>query len=88
MNTTPSRDEVFGKIQQLSMSLLKLPSDRVKPESRLREDLEADSLFLTQFLFALEDDFGIETNDSDLERIFTVDDAVNYVLEKSGVGKG
>lgn len=71
-------------MQKIACQILKVPAEKVRPEARLREDLEADSLFLTQFLLALEDEFAIETDDGDIAEIFTIEDTVNYVAQKIG----
>ncbi len=49
-----------------------------KPESTLNE-LGADSLDLIEITMSLEDDFGIEIPDEDLEKVTTVSDFVSLV---------
>jgi len=50
------------------------------------EDLNADSLDLVELIMSLEEEFGqggqgFEISDEDAEKIVTVQDAVNYILE-------
>ncbi|MBN2187612.1 MAG: acyl carrier protein, partial [Dehalococcoidia bacterium] len=50
---------------------------KVVPEASSRYALGADSLDFTEFIAAVEDTFGIEVLDEDVEKMQTVQDAVN-----------
>ncbi len=54
-------------------------ADKVTPEARFREDLDADSLDLVELIMAFEDKFGAEISDEDAQKITTVGDAVSYI---------
>ncbi len=56
-------------------------SETITAESRLIEDLKADSLDIVELIMDLEQDFGVEIPDDDLPNIKTIGDIVNY-LEK------
>lgn len=58
---------------------LKLPEDKIKPESAFVDDLGADSLDIVELVMALEDEFQIEIPDKDAEGIRTVQDAITYI---------
>ena len=45
----------------------------------LVEDLNADSLDLTELVMTLEERFGCEISEADAEKLKTVGDVVNYV---------
>jgi acyl carrier protein len=51
-------------------------------ETSFRDDLNADSLDLVELVMALEDEFGLEVEDDDVELIKTVGDARNYIKGK------
>jgi acyl carrier protein len=53
--------------------------DDVKPESRLADDLGADSLDKVELVTALEDEFDIDLDDDAHETIQTVQQAIDYV---------
>ncbi len=74
-------DEVFAQVKDIIVDLLGVDEDAVKPESRFREDLEADSLDLVELIMAFEDKFGSEISDEDAQKITTVGEAVNYIME-------
>ena len=56
---------------------------KLTDETRIRDDLEADSLEMIELVMEIEDEFGISIPDEDAEKIVTVGDAVKYVEEHS-----
>jgi acyl carrier protein len=75
------REEVLGKIQEITADRLGVDEGDVSPEASFREDLEADSLDLVELIMELEEQFGMEIPDEEAEKITTVDEAVEYVME-------
>lgn len=57
---------------------LKIDVAKVKPESRLVEDLKADSLDLVELIMDLEQEYHIEIPDEVLPTLKTVQDVVDY----------
>jgi len=51
----------------------------VAPEASLLDDLGADSLDVVELVMALEEEFGIEVPDDDVENIRTIGDIVAYL---------
>jgi acyl carrier protein len=58
---------------------LELPEDTVKPESAFKEDLGADSLDLVEMAMALEEKYGVDIPDADMEKFTRVQDAIDYI---------
>jgi acyl carrier protein len=54
----------------------------VKPESRLKEDLQADSAAVMMLVMDVESEFGIEIEDDAIEKVKTVGDMVSYIESK------
>ncbi len=75
------REEVLGKIQEITADRLGVDEGDVTPDASFREDLEADSLDLVELIMELEEQFGMEIPDDVAEKITTVDEAVEYVME-------
>ncbi len=75
------RDEILERIREIAADRLGVDEGEVTPEASFREDLEADSLDLVELIMELEEQFGMEIPDEEVERITTVDEAVNYVTE-------
>ncbi len=72
-------DEVFEKVRAIIAELLDIEEAEIKPESRFREDLEADSLDLVELIMEFEEAFGSEISDEDAQKITTVNEVVSYV---------
>jgi acyl carrier protein len=53
--------------------------DDVTPEKSFVEDLNADSLDLTELIMTFEERFGIEISQEDAEKLKTVRDVINYL---------
>ena len=71
--------DTFEDVKEIIVDLLNVEEDKVTPEARFREDLEADSLDLVELIMAFEDKFGGEISDEDAQQISTVGDAVKYI---------
>jgi acyl carrier protein len=53
----------------------------VKPDSRF-EDLDIDSLDLVELGQVIEDEYGIEVSDADMDKIATVQDVVDFIAAR------
>jgi acyl carrier protein len=71
--------DTFEQIKAIIVDLLGTDEEKITPEARFREDLEADSLDLVELIMAFEDKFGGEISDEDAQTITTVGEAVKYV---------
>jgi acyl carrier protein len=74
--------DTFVEVKAIIVDLLGVDEGKITPESRFREDLEADSLDIVEMIMALEDKFGGEISDEDAQSITTVGEAVKYIEEK------
>lgn len=75
---------MFEKVKNLTAQQLGIDEASVKPESRFKEDLGADSLDLFELVANLEDEYSIEIPAEELEKLTTIQEVVNY-LEAHGV---
>lgn len=57
------------------------PQD-VTPEKSFVEDLNADSLDLTELIMTFEERFGSEISEEEAEKLKTVGDAIEYLKSK------
>lgn len=57
------------------------PCTQVQPGAHFEKDLGLDSLDVVELVMAFEEEFCIEIPDADADKIFSVDDAVNYVAQ-------
>ena len=63
--------------------MLSVDAAKVTREARFKEDLEADSLDLVEFVMELETEFGIEVPEQELEGITTVGQAFDLIAAKA-----
>ena len=72
---------MFEKIAAMIPDQLGIDASTIQPESRLIEDLRADSLDVVAMVMEMETEFGIEIPDEDLTKLKTVADAMRYIEE-------
>lgn len=53
-------------------------------EKSFVEDLNADSLDLTELIMTFEERFGFEISEEEAEKLKTVGDVLNYINQKKG----
>ena len=70
---------MFEKVSELIQSQLPVKADQITRESRLVQDLGADSANIMILVMELEDQFGIIVEDDMLGEIKTVGDIVDYL---------
>lgn len=72
---------MYEKVANLIADQLKIDANAIKPESRLLEDLKADSANVMMLIMDLESELGIMVEDDALMRLKTVGDIVAYIEE-------
>ncbi len=72
-------NSVEERIANIIVELLGVDEDKVVPEARFREDLEADSLDLVELIMGFEEEFGGEISDEEAQKITTVGEAIDYI---------
>ena len=66
----------------LSLIHIYLEEEKVTMDSDIIEDFEADSLDVVDLIMSLEDEFGIEMPDEEVENVHTVGDIVRYIEDR------
>ncbi|TMK75227.1 MAG: acyl carrier protein [Actinobacteria bacterium] len=79
-----SRADVLQKVREHLSAELEIPLEQIREETRLREDLDADSLDLYELVMELEDTYGFSVSEEEAADIETVGDAVNFVAGRLG----
>ena len=78
--TTATKDQVTERVISALVEFGEEP-ENVKPDSRF-EDLDIDSLDLVELGQVIEDEYGIEIQDKDMDQIQTVQDVVDFVTAR------
>jgi acyl carrier protein len=75
--------DLFDRFTKCAVSMLSVDAAKVTPGARFKEDLDADSLDLVEFVMELETEFGIEVPEQELEGITTVGQAFELIKAKA-----
>ena len=75
-------DDQFERFRQCAVEVLSVEADQVTMEANFADDLDADSLDLVELVMALEEEFGVEVNEEELEGITTAGAAYNLITGK------
>ena len=69
----------FETVKSMIADQLKVNPSEIKPESRLMEDLKADSANIMVMIMDMEDTFNITVEDDAVNTLKTVEDIVKYI---------
>ena len=69
----------FEKLQKIIAEVLNLSEEEIIPDSTFVDDLGADSLDVFQIIMGIEEEFDIEIDNEEAEKITTVQDAVDHI---------
>ncbi len=74
--------ELEEKVIQLVMEQLDVTREQCKLEASFIDDLGADSLDLVELIMEMEEKFGVEIADEELEKIRTIQDVIDFIKRK------
>ena len=77
------RSEIENTVTGIVCEQLGVSESEVNTDSSFVDDLGADSLDTVELVMALEEEFDLEIADEDAEKISTVQEAVDYIVENS-----
>ena len=70
------------RVIEIIMEQLDVAREECVPEAAFIDDLGADSLDLVELIMEMEENFGLQIADEDLEKIRTVQDVIDYLRNK------
>lgn len=76
-------DTIEQRVIKVVAEQLGFAASEVKVGSDFVADLGADSLDIVEVVMALEDEFELEIDDRDAEKLSTVQDAITYLDKRS-----
>ncbi|EKD70383.1 MAG: hypothetical protein ACD_46C00548G0004 [uncultured bacterium] len=80
---TTKANEIEARVKKIVVEQLGVKEDDVKIDASFVDDLGADSLDTVELVMALEEEFETEIPDEDAEKIITIKDAVNYIVQRA-----
>ena len=75
--------DILKEVIAIVAEILNGKVEEIKVENKLVEDLGSDELDNTEIVLALEDKFGIVISEEEQEKLVSVQDIVNLVIEKT-----
>ena len=76
------RDAVFAHLKSAAVEVLGVEESAVTEDARFKDDLDADSLDLVEFVMALEEKLDITVPEEDLEGVETIGQALDLIASK------
>ena len=73
------KDAIFSKVKELLASEFKVDAESIRPEKRLEEDLELDSLDAVDLVLSLKDYIGEKVDPALFKKARTVQDMVDLL---------
>lgn len=70
---------VLEKVKEIVAVQFNVDEDELTAETSFKDTLNADSLDLVELIMALEDEFGMDVEDDEVEEIVTIGDVVDYI---------
>ena len=71
---------IFEEVKEIITKYIKIDADKITLESRLNEDLDADSIDVADVVMDIEEKYGFEF--SDAENIVQIKDLVKVIEER------
>lgn len=75
---------VLERVTKVVVDRLGVDESEVKLEASFKDDLGADSLDVVELVMELEEEFDMQIEDEDAEKISTVGTAVSFIESKIG----
>jgi len=85
-----SQDKIEGtmtleqEVIDIVVEQLGVDAQEVTTDKSFVEDLNADSLDLTELIMTFEERFGFEISEEEAEKLKTVGDVIRYISQKKG----
>ena len=70
------------KVIDIIMEQLEVTKEECVPEASFIDDLGADSLDIVELIMVMEENFGIQIADEELEKIRTIQDVIDFLKAK------
>ena len=73
---------ILEKVKEILIEELDVEEDTITLESKIKDDLGADSLDLFELISKIEDELDVTIEEDDYGKLVTVKNIVDYITEK------
>ena len=73
---------ILEEVKEIITKDMKIDPERITLESRLNEDLDADSIDIADVVMDIEEKYGFEFSDEDAENIVAIKDLVKVIEDR------
>lgn len=73
---------ILEEVKEIITKYIKIDPERITLESRLNEDLDADSIDIADVVMDIEEKYGFEFSDEDAENIVAIKDLVKVIEDR------
>ena len=74
-------EQIEARVREIVSEQMNVAKDQISRESSFTSDLGADSLDQVELVMELEEEFGVNIPDEAAEKITTVGQAIDYIVE-------
>jgi acyl carrier protein len=83
MTVKANANQIEERVKKIVIEQLGIKPEEVTKGASFVDDLGADSLDTVELVMALEEEFETEIPDEDAVKITTIDQAVNYIINRA-----
>lgn len=73
---------ILEKVKEILVEELDVEEDKISLDSKIKDDLGADSLDLFELISKIEDELDVTIEEEDYSKLITVKDIVDYIESK------
>ena len=73
---------ILEEVKEIITKYIKIDPERITLESRLNEDLDADSIDIADVVMDIAEKYGFEFSDEDAENIVAIKDLVKVIEDR------
>lgn len=77
-----TREEINEKVKAFLIDDLEVDAEKIKPESKLKEDIGIDSLDFVDIVVIVEKNFGFKIKPEEMAGVVTLSDFCDYIEGK------
>ncbi len=73
---------ILEEVKEIITRYIKIEPEKITLESKLNEDLDADSIDIADVVMDIEEKYGFEFSDEDAENIVAIKDLVRVIEDR------